>query len=155
MDKEKIRILVRIQPVVYDCLELEAIYEGIRVGSLANKLLREELLKILEVGIDNCIIAERASAEPNQYALLPKGKLDKYMPLRRGKTINKQVSFYITDTELQLLNKIVYLQDIPETIDGDKITSYRFAITGILLNSNIFQKIRTETAEISAKAVAE
>ena len=48
MENDKTRILVRFRPEISECFELQAIYEGLRVGTIANRVLREEIEKVLE-----------------------------------------------------------------------------------------------------------
>lgn len=36
---KKERILIRFRPEIYECFELEAAYQGLRVGTIANQLL--------------------------------------------------------------------------------------------------------------------
>mgnify|MGYP000526733632 CR=1 FL=1 len=43
--KKKERVLIRFRPEIYECFELEAAYEGLRVGTIANRLLISEIKK--------------------------------------------------------------------------------------------------------------
>ena len=36
---KKERVLIRFRPEIYECFELEADYQGLRVGTIANQLL--------------------------------------------------------------------------------------------------------------------
>ena len=42
---KKERVLIRFRPEIYECFELEAAYQGLRVGTIANQLLISELNK--------------------------------------------------------------------------------------------------------------
>ena len=53
---------------------------------------------------------------------------------------NKQVSLYLSDDEVNQLNKVVYAQDVFGTYDSEKILSYRYAIHGLLLNTELLKK---------------
>ena len=46
---KKERILIRFRPEIYECFELEAAYQGLRVGTIANQLLISELNKAASV----------------------------------------------------------------------------------------------------------
>ena len=48
--KKKERVLIRFRPEIYECFELEAAYEGLRVGTIANRLLISEIKKVARVG---------------------------------------------------------------------------------------------------------
>lgn len=56
---------------------------------------------------------------------------------KRGTKVanNKQISFYLTDDEIKVLNEVVYAQDIRITMDYGEIVTYRFAILALLLNA--------------------
>lgn len=69
-----------------------------------------------------------------------------YLGLRRDKCFsfrqdfgtlanNKQISFYLTDDEIKVLNEVVYAQDIRIAMDCGEIVTYRFAILALLLNA--------------------
>lgn len=51
MENDKTRILVRFRPEISECFELQAIYEGLRVGTIANRVLREEIEKVRRAGM--------------------------------------------------------------------------------------------------------
>ena len=38
---KKERVLIRFRPEIYECFELEAAYQGLRVGTIANQLDRK------------------------------------------------------------------------------------------------------------------
>lgn len=150
MEENKHRILIRFQPLVYDKLEYEAAFEGVKLGSIANRLLQEELSKIEEVGISNCFVLdtedyEKALPEIRQgrevYILPPQETIVKYLPDKIGKTINRQVSFYLPKQKYELLTQIVRLQDIMGTMDGDRVSSFRYAVHGLLLNNPLVKKL--------------
>lgn len=37
---KKERVLIRFRPEIYECFELEAAYQGLRVGTIANQLFQ-------------------------------------------------------------------------------------------------------------------
>ena len=65
MENDKTRILVRFRPEISECFELQAIYEGLRVGTIANRVLREEIEKVRRAGKGHIIT--RDSAEFEEY----------------------------------------------------------------------------------------
>lgn len=150
MEERKLRILIRFQPLIYDNLEYEAAFEGVKLGGIANRLLLEELSKVEKVGINNCFVLdseeyEKTLPEIRQgrevYILPPKETIAKYLPEKIGRTINRQVSFYLPKQKYDLLTQIVELQDIMGTMDGDRVSSYRYAVHGLLLNNPLVQKL--------------
>lgn len=80
---------------------------------------------------------------------------------RRGTKLmkNKQVSLYLAEDEVNQLNKVVYAQDVFGTYNSEKILSYRYAIHGLLLNTellkNRFTKISNTYSGYAAKKVLE
>ena len=50
---KKERVLIRFRPEIYECFELEAAYQGLRVGTIANQLLISELNKAASVKPDS------------------------------------------------------------------------------------------------------
>lgn len=96
-------------------------------------------------------IITRDSAEFEEYEaagegsapvyVLPNAKeVIAYMPdqaRKRGTKVanNKQISFYLTDDEIKVLNEVVYAQDIRIAMDCGEIVTYRFAILALLLNA--------------------
>ena len=150
MDEAKTRILIRFQPMIGDCLEYEAAFEGIRFGTLANRLLREEMDKLENIGIENCFIKdteeyENALPEIEQgrrvYILPSQETISRYIPKKNARTINRQVSFIIYEHDREVLEEIVRLQDIMGTMEYGEVVSYRYAIHGLLLNNPVIQRL--------------
>ena len=148
---EKERILIRFRPEIYECFELEAAYRGLRVGTVANQLLVSELNKAANAGQEHCVVfgSEEYAAIPESekssyYVLSESKKIIEYLPEQTGKRgakpINKQVTFYLTEDQLETLKKIVQIQDIRKATDGGKIITYRFAVLGLLLNNKALDR---------------
>lgn len=148
---EKERILIRFRPEIYECFELEAAYQGLRVGTVANQLLISELNKAANAGQEHCVVfgSEEYAAIPERerssYYVLPESKkIIEYLPEQTGKRgakpINKQVTFYLTEDQLETLKKIVQIQDIRKSTDRGKIITYRFAVLGLLLNNKALDR---------------
>ena len=135
MNSEKIIIPVRFRSDFAEMLEIRAWYEGSRLGTLTNRLIRNELQKVSRVG--EKYIISKGSAEYDElvategldesYYLLPEiDEIISFMPTnggRRGTKLmkNKQVSLYLSDDEVNQLNKVVYAQDVFGTYDSEKI----------------------------------
>lgn len=145
----KHRILIRFQPLIADCLDYQAAYEGSKIGTVANKLLLEELDKIAKVGIQNCFVRDSDEYEDalseiqkgrEAYILPAKITISKYLPSKIGRTINRQVTFLLDEEHYELLEQIVRLQDIMGTLEYGEASSFRYAIHGLLLNNPIIQR---------------
>ena len=74
--KKKERVLIRFRPEIYECFELEAAYEGLRVGTIANRLLNSEIKKVARVGKGHCVV----SGSEEDMAI-PEGKKQDYYVL--------------------------------------------------------------------------
>lgn len=149
MSENRERILIRFQPKISDCLEAQAALEGVKIGTVANRILQEELEKVSKVGISNCMVLDsddyaKILPEIEQgrgvYLLPEVDMIQQYLPSRRDRTINRQISLYISQQQQELLLQIVKIQDIMGTIEYGKVVSYRYAIHGLFLNSPIIQK---------------
>ena len=148
---KKERILIRFRPEIYECFELEAAYQGLRVGTIANQLLISELNKAASVKPEHCVVfgSEDYAAIPegkrSSYYVLPESKdIIEYLPEQTGKRgakpINKQVTFYLMEDQLETLKKIVRIQDIRKSMDHGQIVTYRFAVLGLLLNNEALDR---------------
>ena len=148
---KKERVLIRFRPEIYECFELEAAYQGLRVGTVANQLLISELNKVANAGQEHCVVwgTEEYAAIPedkrSRYYVLPDSKtIIEYLPEQTGKRgakpINKQITFYLTEDQFETLEKIVQIQDIRKSMDRGKIVTYRFAVLGLLLNNEALDR---------------
>ena len=132
--EKKERVLIRFRPEIYECFELEAAYEGLRVGTIANRLLISEIKKVARVGKGHCVVSgsEEDMAIPEgkkqDYYVLPASRdVIEYLPeqtgKRGGKPINKQVTFYLTEEQLEILKAVVRIQDIRKSMDCGEIVT--------------------------------
>lgn len=90
MKPRKYRLRIRLHRKIYDLLEMEALWQDSKIGTLANRILQEELAKLRQVGLDHCVCgdedaasARRIEAEkhPESYYMLPSFDCrEKYMP---------------------------------------------------------------------------
>ena len=79
---KKERVLIRFRPEIYECFELEAAYQGLRVGTIANQLLISELNKAASVKPEHCVVFGS-----EDYAAIPEGKRSNYYVLPESKDI--------------------------------------------------------------------
>lgn len=90
MKPRKYRLRIRLHRKIYDLLEMEALWQDSKIGTLANRILQEELAKLRQAGLDHCVCgdedaasARRIEAEkhPERYYMLPSFDCrEKYMP---------------------------------------------------------------------------
>ena len=143
---KKERVLIRFRPEIYECFELEAAYQGLRVGTIANQLLISELNKAASVKPEHCVVfGSIPEGKRSSYYVLPESKdIIEYLPEQTGKRgakpINKQVTFYLMEDQLETLKKIVRIQDIRKSMDHGQIVTYRFAVLGLLLNNEALDR---------------
>ena len=55
MKPRKYRLRIRLHRKIYDLLEMEALWQDSKIGTLANRILQEELAKLRQVGLDHCV----------------------------------------------------------------------------------------------------
>ena len=53
MKPRKYRLRIRLHRKIYDLLEMEALWQDSKIGTLANRILQEELAKLRQVGMDH------------------------------------------------------------------------------------------------------
>ena len=141
---------IRLRSTVYNAIDREAAFYGEKAGTVANRIVEEELNKIERVGIDHCIvrgsvaykaISESDRAEENYYIIPDKEAITKQLPSRGVADTSNQVSFYLSQKQMKLLECIVKIQNIVGTIDSDKILTLRYAIVGLMLNNEVLSEI--------------
>ena len=154
----KQRLRIRLHHKIYEALELEAVWQDSRIGTLANRIMQEEFARLQAVAPD-CILcgadegdAEKlraAAAHPEQYYVFP--SLDcreKYMPSHgRGLDTKGQVTLLVTDTQLALLDAQFarerdYLRGVYSESVGRTVKSYRYQLVGMLLHNPLLQELQ-------------
>ena len=50
MKPRKYRLRIRLHRKIYDLLEMEALWQDSKIGTLTNRILQEELAKLRQVG---------------------------------------------------------------------------------------------------------
>ena len=53
MKPRKYRLRIRLHRKIYDLLEMEALWQDSKIGTLANRILQEELAKLRQVGLED------------------------------------------------------------------------------------------------------
>lgn len=150
-DMNKTKVVLRLGVEIREILDGEALVQDVRTGTLANRVLREELDKVMRVGVDKCLIvgsrdylAAQAGVEQNRkdYYLFPAIKTTaNYITTQLDKSY-PQFSFYVAPEELDVLQQLVRKQRIAFTIrDDGSIKSYRYVIAGMLLNNPLLSEL--------------
>ena len=62
MKPRKYRLRIRLHRKIYDLLEMEALWQDSKIGTLANRILQEELAKLRQVGLDRCVCGDEDAA---------------------------------------------------------------------------------------------
>ena len=148
MKPRKYRLRIRLHRKIYDLLEMEALWQDSKIGTLANRILQEELAKLRQVGLDHCVCgdedaasARRIEAEkhPESYYMLPSFDCrEKYMPTHgRGLDTKGQVTLLVTAEQLQLIDALFdresgCVRGLYSESQGQTVKSYRYQIVGLL-----------------------
>lgn len=149
---EKTKINLRVGLKIRDILEGEAAVEDVRIGTLANRVLREELEKVLAVGSNKCLIVDSKDYQAlqpdikenrNNYYLFPTIRTtSSFIATQLDDKNYPQISFYFTSDEVEVMQELVRKQRIPYTIrDDGSIKSYRYVVAGMLLNNPLFDEL--------------
>ena len=62
MKPRKYRLRIRLHRKIYDLLEMEALWQDSKIGTLANRILQEELAKLRQAGLDHCVCGDEDAA---------------------------------------------------------------------------------------------
>lgn len=155
----KQRIRIRLHHKIYDALELEAVWQDSKIGTLANRILQEEFARIRAVGVANCICGDEentprcaeAAARPGAYYVFP--SLDcreKYMPTHgRGQETKGQVTLLVTDEQLAMLDALFdrecdFLRGVYSESAGKTVKSYRYQLVGMLLHNPLLAELQMQ-----------
>ena len=142
MKPRKYRLRIRLHRKIYDLLEMEALWQDSKIGTLANRILQEELAKLRQVGLDHCVCgdedaasARRIEAEkhPESYYMLPTG----------------QVTLLGTAEQLQLIDALFdresgCVRGLYSESQGQTVKSYRYQIVGLLLHNPLLQELQKQ-----------
>ena len=143
MKDEKVKINMRVGQRLREVLEGRAAVEDIRVGTLTNRLLQEELGKVLAAGEDeyeqHC---EEIAKNRDQYYIFPSdAAVDDNMSTKEDNTVFPQISLYFTKEQHEVMNEIVLRRGAWKTVQNGRVKSYRYVIVGMLLNNPACRKL--------------
>lgn len=147
---DKIRLRMRLHWALQEVLEVEAAWQGIRLGTLVNRCLHEELAKVRQAGLENCLFEDTRECDsregeiekdPGSFYLLPPLELRKqYIPTHsRSLDAKGQVSIFLEPDEEQILRAMVEKERLRDT---EYVFSYRYILVGLLLNSPVCEELR-------------
>lgn len=150
---EKERIRIRLLKEVQDVLEAEAAWEGKKLGTLVNEIVRNELEKAKAAGVENCFVEGSRAYEsrggelnvfPGDLYLLPDPDRVKFLLPTRNPESNdagRQVTVYLLPSEKELLDKLVRIQNVRGTMEDGKVISYRYLLNSLFLNSYVLDEL--------------
>lgn len=151
MSEEKVKVNMRLGMRVREAVVTEAAGEGLRVGTMTNLILQEELAKMMKVGADNCVMAdtkeyyEKVSAitasRDTFYILPPLKDIEAYIGTSLDDKQYPQVSLYFTNAQIELMQEIAKKQRIATTIESGRVKSYRYIVMGMLLNNPVCRSL--------------
>ena len=146
MKPRKYRLRIRLHRKIYDLLEMEALWQDSKIGTL--------------VGPDHCVCgdedaasARRIEAEkhPESYYVLPSFDCrEKYMPTHgRGLDTKGQVTLLVTAEQLQLIDALFdresgCVRGLYSESQGQTVKSYRYQIVGLLLHNPLLQELQKQ-----------
>ncbi len=139
--KINLRLSMRVREVLND----EAEVEDARIGTVTNRLLQEELGRMMAVGADRCVMKDtkeyRALADRinDCYVLPTEPEINRYIATRLDDKNYPQVSLYFTKEQAEFMAGLVKKQRIRGTLYYDgSVKSYRYLIVGMLLKNPLF-----------------
>lgn len=151
MSEEKVKVNMRLGMRVREAVVTEAAGEGLRVGTMTNLILQEELAKMMKVGADNCVMAgtkeyhEKMSAittSRDAFYIFPQLKdIESYIGTSLDDKQYPQVSLYFTNAQIELMQEIAKKQRIATTIESGRVKSYRYIVMGMLLNNPVCKSL--------------
>lgn len=151
MKDEKVKINMRVGQRLREVLEGRAAVEDIRVGTLTNRLLQEELDKVLAVGEEHCVVegeeeyeknrAEIAKSRERYYIFPSDAAVDDNMSTKEDNTVFPQISLYFTKEQYEIMSDIVLRRGAWKTVQNGRVKSYRYVIVGMLLNNPACRKL--------------
>lgn len=142
---KEVKINLRLSMRVREVLGDEAEVEDTRVGTVTNRLLQEELAKMMTVGTVRCVMKDtkeyRALVDRinDCYVLPTEPEINRYIATRLDDKNYPQVSLYFTKEQAEFMAELVKKQRIRGTLNYDgSVRSYRYLIVGMLLKNPLF-----------------
>lgn len=151
MSEEKVKVNMRLGMRVREAVEVEAAGEGLRIGTMTNLILQEELAKMMRVGADNCVMADTKehhqkmsaiNASRNDFYIFPQlNDIEAYIGTSLDNKQYPQVSLYFTNAQIELMQVIAKKQRIATTLEAGRVKSYRYIVMGMLLNNPVCRSL--------------
>ena len=136
---KEVKINLRLSMRVREVLNDEAEVEDTRIGTVTNRLLQEELGRMMAVGADRCVMKEYWALMPHlegSYVLPTEPEINRYIATRLDDKNYPQVSLYFTKEQAEFMAGLVKKQRIRGTLYYDgSVKSYRYVIVGMLLKN--------------------
>lgn len=152
VNEDKIKINIRVGEKLKNILEEEAAVEDLRIGTMANILVKEELDKVMAVGVshcytvdgkDYCVMKEPIDTYPEDFYVFPnQEKVDSFMRTKPDeKKKYPQISFYFTPEQMEVMEQLVKKQGVRYTVRNGIVKSYRYIVVGLLLNHPLCKEL--------------
>lgn len=139
---KEVKINLRLSMRVREVLSDEAEVEDTRIGTVTNRLLQEELGRMMAVGADRCVMKdtkEYRALMPHlerSYVLPTELEINRHITTRLDDKNYPQVSLYFTKEQAEFMAGLVKKQRIRGTLYYDgSVKSYRYVIVGMLLKN--------------------
>ena len=142
---KEVKINLRLSMRVREALNDEAEVEDTRIGTVTNRLLQEELGRMMAVGADRCVMKDTKEYRAlmprleGSYVLPTEPEINRYIATRLDDKNYPQVSLYFTKEQEEFMAGLVKKQRIRGTLYYDgSVKSYRYLIVGMLLKNPLF-----------------
>ena len=142
---KEVKINLRLSMRVREALNDEAEVEDTRIGTVTNRLLQEELGRMMAVGADRCVMKDTKEYRAlmprleGSYVLPTEPEINRYIATRLDDKNYPQVSLYFTKEQAEFMAELVKKQRIRGTLYYDgSVKSYRYLIVGMLLKNPLF-----------------
>ena len=142
---KEVKINLRLSMRVREALNDEAEVEDTRIGTVTNRLLQEELGRMMAVGADRCVMKDTKEYRAlmprleGSYVLPTEPEINRYIATRLDDKNYPQVSLYFTKEQAEFMARLVKKQRIRGTLYYDgSVKSYRYLIVGMLLKNPLF-----------------
>ena len=142
---KEVKINLRLSMRVREALNDEAEVEDTRIGTVTNRLLQEELGRMMAVGADRCVMKDTKEYRAlmprleGSYVVPTEPEINRYIATRLDDKNYPQVSLYFTKEQAEFMARLVKKQRIRGTLYYDgSVKSYRYLIVGMLLKNPLF-----------------
>lgn len=142
---KEVKINLRLSMRVREALNDEAEVEDARIGTVTNRLLQEEIGRMMAVGADRCVMKDTKEYRAlmprleGSYVLPTEPEINRYIATRLDDKNYPQVSLYFTKEQAEFMAGLVKKQRIRGTLYyNGSVKSYRYLIVGMLLKNPLF-----------------